>query len=206
MSDRDLRDLIDTGDLDPIEEDRLRRVHDLLMQAGPPAELPPALANPGEPPSAEIVQFPSLPKRRWAVAAVAAAAVAVAAFGGGYLFGHSKARPASFNAERVVEMTSPQQGVAGLAVLRVERADAAHNWPMELTVQGLPEQPQRQAYYELWLTKGGKPILVCATFRVHGKSTTVRVSVPYSLKGFDGWVVTSHTPGQAEPGPVVLTT
>jgi hypothetical protein len=206
MSDRDLRDLIDTGDLDPIEEDRLRRVHDLLMQAGPPAELPPALANPGEPPSAEIVQFPSLPKRRWGVIALVAAAIGFAAFGGGYLFGHSKAQPASFGAARITEMHPLQSGVAGLAVLKVGNADSVGNWPMELTVQGLPEQPQRQAYYELWLTKGGKPILVCATFRVHGKSTTVRVSVPYSLKGFDGWVVTSHTPGQAEPGPVVLTT
>jgi hypothetical protein len=41
---------------------------------------------------------------------------------------------------------------------------------------------------------------------VHGKTTTVHLSVPYSFKGFDGWVVTKHVPGQAEPGPVVLTT
>ena len=77
---------------------------------------------------------------------------------------------------------------------------------MEMTVTGLPEQPQRAAYYELWLTKNGKPTLPCGTFRVHGKTTTVRFTVPYSLKGVDGWVVTAHQPGEAEPGKVVLTT
>ena len=37
-------DLIDSDDLSPEEELRLRRVHELLLQAGPPADLPPALA------------------------------------------------------------------------------------------------------------------------------------------------------------------
>ena len=202
----DLRDIIDTDDLDPREEERLRRVHELLLAAGPPAELPPELANPGEPPSAEIVQFPSLPQRRWGVIALVAAAIGFAAFGGGYLFGHSKAKPAAFAPERVVEMHPLKSGVAGLAVLRVAKADSVGNWPMEMTVQGLPEQPQRTAYYELWLTKDGKPVLSCGAFRVHGKTTTVHMSVPYSFKGVDGWVVTKHEPGQAEPGQVVLTT
>lgn len=202
----DFKDLIDTEDLDPREEARLRRVHELLLQAGPPAELPPELANPGEPPSAEILQFPSLPKRRWGVIALVAAAIGFAAFGGGYLFGHSKAQPTAFGAKRVVEMHPQQAGVAGLAVLKVAAKDSVGNWPMELTVQGLPEQPQQAAYYELWITKNGKPTQVCGVFRVHGKTTTVRMSVPYSFKGVDGWVVTKHEPGQAEPGPVVLTT
>ena len=203
----EFEDFIDVESLEPDEAERLRRVHDLLLEAGPPAELPPRRERPGETPSGEIIQFPSLPKRRWAVAAVAAAAVAVAAFGGGYLFGHSKARPAAFTPERVVEMSSPHQGVAGLAVLRVERPDAAHNWPMELTVQGLPPQKQRNAYYELWLVQKGKPDLPCGVFRVHDtKTTTVRLSVPYSFKHARGWVVTRQQPGGQDPGPVVLTT
>jgi hypothetical protein len=202
----EFEDLIDVEGLDPVEADRLRRVHDLLLEAGPPAELPPRLERPGEPPSAEIVQFPSLPKRRWAVAAVAAAAVAVAAFGGGYLFGHSKAKPAAFHAERVVEMHPLHAGVAGLAVLKVGNHDSVGNWPMELTAQGLPVQHQRNAYYELWLTQNGTPVLACGVFRVHGKTTTVRFTVPYTFKGIDGWVVTAHAPGAPEPGPIVLTT
>ena len=63
-------ELVGGDDLTPEEEVRLRRVHDLLVQAGPPADLPPALETPTAPPEAEIVQFPLLPRRRWAVAAL----------------------------------------------------------------------------------------------------------------------------------------
>jgi hypothetical protein len=201
----DLRDLIDVEGLDPDEERRLQRVHELLLQAGPPAELPPELTGPSTP-SAEIVQFPLLPGRRWAVGALIAATVAVAAFGGGYLFGHSKSKPSAFAAVNVEEMHAPQAGVAGFAVLRIAHGDSVGNWPMQITVSGLPQQRQRAAYYELWLTKHGKPVAPCGTFRVHGKTTTVRFTVPYQLKHYDGWVVTKDRPGEPEPGRVVLTT
>ena len=88
MSDFD--DLVDADGLDPEEEARLRHVHELLVQAGPPPDLPPALEQAPDEQEAEIVQFPLLPRRRWAVAAVAAATLALLAFGGGYLTGHSK--------------------------------------------------------------------------------------------------------------------
>ena len=39
----DFKDLIDADGLDPEEEARLRHVHELLVQAGPPPDLPPAL-------------------------------------------------------------------------------------------------------------------------------------------------------------------
>ena len=42
-------DLIDRDGLDVAEEARLRRVHDLLVQAGPPPELPPAHSTPAAP-------------------------------------------------------------------------------------------------------------------------------------------------------------
>jgi hypothetical protein len=38
------------------------------------------------------------------------------------------------------------------------------------------------------------------------RTTTVRLSVPYNFKGFDGWVVTRQDAGAQDPGPVVLTT
>src|SRR5436190_2783513 len=99
---RDFDDLVDTEGLDPDEELRLRRVHDLLVEAGPPADLPPALERvPDEPPPGEIVQFPLLPKRRWAAAAVAAAAVAAAAFGAGFLVGDRGSPSGSVEAARV---------------------------------------------------------------------------------------------------------
>jgi len=42
----EFRELIDPNDLSPEEEARLRRVHELLQQAGPPPDLPPALLEP----------------------------------------------------------------------------------------------------------------------------------------------------------------
>jgi len=200
-------DIVDTQGLSPDEEARLRRVHELLVEAGPPADLPPTLAEPSAPPEAEIIQFPLLPRRRWAVAFVATAAVVAVAFGGGYLFGHSKSPSARFAARSVVPMHPVSTGAAGLAVLKLAGQDSVGNWPMEMAVTGLPKQSARGAYYELWLTKGGgKPVALCGSFRVHGKTTTVRFSVPYELSRYDGWVVTAVGPHEADPGRVVLTT
>ena len=84
-----------------------------------------------------------------------------------------------------------------LALLRVAKADSAGNWPMELEVTRLPEQADRGAYYELWLTRNSRPVEPCGTFRVHGKTTRVRFSVPYSFEGIDGWVITKQTPRRA---------
>jgi hypothetical protein len=197
-------DLVGSDDLSPEEELRLRRVHDLLLAAGPPAELPPGLHAPGAPPTAQVVQF-VLPRRRLAVALIAAATLAIAAFGGGYVFGHGKAKPTAFAAERVIDMHATGAGNA-LAVLKVAPADSVGNWPMRMTVQGLPQQSQRSAYYELWLTKKGKPSVSCGTFRVHGNATTFDLTIPYSLRKYDGWVVTAEIPGGHEPGRAVLTT
>jgi len=198
----ELRDIIDFDDLSPDERERLQRVHELLLQAGPPVELPPELEQPTDAPDAEVIAFPLLPKRRVGAAMLLAAAAAAAALAGGFVWGHSKAKPASLAAERIVSM----HGNGALAVLKVGRDDSVGNWPMEMSVSGLPAQTQRTAYYELWLTQDNGPNLPCGSFRVHGKTTTVRLSVPYSFKHASGWVVTRQAPGGAEPGPVVLTT
>ena len=91
----------------PSEEARLRRVHDLLVQAGPPPDLPPALERTPEAAEAEIVQFPLLPKRRWVAAALVAATVAALAFGGGYLFGDSKGPSAVRGRQRSCRCAAP---------------------------------------------------------------------------------------------------
>jgi hypothetical protein len=194
-------DMVDREGLAPDEEERLRRVHELLVQAGPPPDLPPGLERPPTAPAeAEIVQFPLLPRRRLTLAAVAAIALIVLAFGGGYIVGHSK--PTSFTATRAV----PMHGANALAVLKLAPKDSAGNWPMQLEVNNLPTQSDPRAYYELWLTRKGKAVAPCGTFRVNARMTTVRLSVPYSLKGYDGWIVTRQDAGVHTPGPVVLTT
>ena len=194
-------DLIDSQGLSSDEEERLRRVHDLLVQAGPPPDLPPGLERPPTAPAEpEVVQFPLLPRRRWPLVAVAAAALVVLAFGGGYLIGHAK--PTSFATKRAV----PMHGGNAVALLRIAPKDSAGNWPMQLEVNNLPTQQDSRAYYELWLSRNGKPIAPCGTFRVNERTTTLRLSVPYKFKGFDGWVVTRQDAGKRDPGPVVLTT
>jgi hypothetical protein len=196
-------DMVDREGLAPDEEERLRRVHDLLVQAGPPADLPPGLERPPTAPAdAELVQFPLVPARRWTLAAAAAVALIVLGFGGGYLVGYGKTKPVSFATKRVV----PMHGGHALALLRLAPKDGAGNWPMELEVNNLPTQKDPGAYYELWLTRNGKPIAPCGSFRVNATTTTVRLSVPYDFKRFDGWVVTRQPAGKHDPGTVVLTT
>ena len=172
----EFNDIVDTDGPRPSEEARLRRVHDLLVQAGPPPDLPPALeARRPRRPRPRSIQFPLLPRRRWAVAAVAAAALALLAFGGGYLLGHSKAKPATFARSRRADARAA--GRSRSCVSRRPTRSATGRW--RSTVGGLPKQHGRSAYYELWLTKDGKPVAPCGSFRVHGKNTTVRFSVPY---------------------------
>jgi hypothetical protein len=196
-------DLVGSDDLTPEEETRLRRVHELLLEAGPPPELTRALAEPAAAPDeAEVLHFP-LP-RRLAVSLVAAAAIVIAGFGIGYLVGHAKTKPESFAAKRVVSMHGSTPG--GVGVLRIAERDDVGNWPMELQVRGLPKQPRRSASYELWLTKNGKPVADCGSFRVDAGETTVRLSVPYRFSEYDGWVVTVQPHGDGAPGPIVLTT
>lgn len=196
-------DLVDLEGLDPAEVARLRRAHELLVQAGPPPDLPPALERPPSAPAeAEIAAFPMLPRRRWPLIAVAAAALVVLAFGGGYLVGHAKKKATSFETKFVV----PMHGTNAVAFLRVAPKDDAGNTPMELEVNNLPQQKRQGDFYELWLTRNGKAIVPCGVFRVNQRTTTVRLSVPYNFRHFQGWVVTSQRAAQDMPGPVVLST
>ncbi|HVV57973.1 MAG TPA: anti-sigma factor [Gaiellaceae bacterium] len=202
-------DLVDTSDLDPDEEARLRRVHELLLQAGPPAELPPSLEHPPtERPqtSAEVIPFPRTAGRRMRAYALVAAAAAAVVFGGGFLLGHSKAKEASFDAVRVVPMHGVGTASGSTASIRIANRDSVGNWPMLISVSGLPKQSNPASYYELWLTRNGKAIAPCGGFRVRGGHATVELTVPYTLKRFDGWVVTASVPGHRDPGTVVMTT
>src|SRR2546430_14114390 len=87
----DFRDLVGAG-LTPEERERLERVHDLLVEAGPPPELPPALIDPSRQLDAPVVQ---LPRRRIGAVIALAAALALAAFLGGYLAGQNEIGRAS---------------------------------------------------------------------------------------------------------------
>lgn len=171
------------ADLPAGERERLRRVHDLLVEAGPPPELPEALRP--LPSSERPNVFPLFPRRRWAAAAALAAALAAAAFGAGYLVGDREETAA---AERVVVMVGTEAAESARASLAVFEQDDAGNWPMELTVRGLPALPAGQTY-ELWLTRNGELADPCGTFAATGGTTVVPLNAPYKLRRYDGWVI-----------------
>jgi Anti-sigma-K factor rskA len=179
----DLRELV--GDDVPAEElQRLSKVHDLLVRAGPPPELPAALA---EAPEQGTVSL--LPKHRWRTIAALAAALALAAFGVGWLV--AAAGDSRGESLPKVEFRVPMQGTAAapnaVASIAVLELDEAGNWPMAMTVRGLPRLPANQRY-ELWLTKDGKLIQSCGTFHAGG-DTVVYLNAPFKLRG-KGWAVT----------------
>jgi hypothetical protein len=198
MTDKpDFRELV--GDLPEEERARLERVHELLIAAGPPPELPPTLVEPDLDPREENVQF--LPRRRAGFVLGIAAAVGVAAFLGGFLAGRTKE---PFTQVFDVPMQGTTLAATASATINVGKADEAGNWPLKVVVRGLKPLPKGQ-YYEMFLTKGHKPAATCGTFRVVQGGDSVRLNAPYNFRSFDGWVVTREVPGSGKH-PVVLTT
>lgn len=201
----DFRELVG-DDLPADEEPRLRRAHELLLEAGPLPELPPGLAYPTLE-GARRRERPLfvLPRRRAGAALALAAAIALVAFLGGYVAGYSKDdETASFSADKSVTLHGTSRDPGAVAVVRIGREDANGNVPMLVTVRGLRALPS-SGYYTLALTKNGTPVVTCGTFRVSaGGSTTVRLAVAYEVGRFDGWVVTEYRHGR-EAEPIVLT-
>jgi hypothetical protein len=169
---------------DPVERDRLRRVHQLLLSVDPPPEASPALR---EPPAAEPVRL--VPRRRRTALALLAAALAATAFGAGWL---ASARSDDVQAEAVIPMAGTAQAVGATASIELLPQDESGNWPMNVLVRGLTPSRDRSDYYELWLTKDGKLADPCGRFTVHTGLTKIVLSVPYGLRKYDGWVVTRH--------------
>jgi Anti-sigma-K factor rskA, C-terminal len=193
----DFRDLVG-DDLSPEERARLQRVHDLLIQAGPPPELTPALADPD---TAEPEMPIQLPRRRAGALLALAATIALLAFLGGFLAGQ---RGEKFSVERSLPMHGTGLAQNASATLDLGKLDQSGNWPLRVVVRGLKPLP-KHGYYEMWLTKHGRPVATCGTFDVGNGESTVRLNAPYDLRSYDGWVVTREVP-HSGTHPVVLTT
>lgn len=181
----DLRDLVGddvTGD----ELARLGRVHDLLVRSGPPPELPGDLAEPPEPDATVAL----LPRRHWRPLAALAAALALAAFGAGWLA--SSARDSDGEAFPAIDFRVAMHGTPAapnaVASIAVAERDEAGNWPLAMTIRGLPDLPDG-VEYELWLTKDGRLAALCGPFRTDGEDIAY-LNAPYRLRRYDGWVVT----------------
>ena len=176
---------------DERERERLRRVHELLLSVDAPPERSPTLG-------AAALPKPALlqPRRHGRVLALLAAALAVAAFGAGYLAGGRDAAP-----ERVITMGGTGSERDATASIELLPQDKAGNWPMRVLVRRLAPSRDRSDFYELWLTENGKPLASCGRFIVAGGLTTVTLTVPYGLRRYDGWVVT-----RAGSDEILLTT
>jgi hypothetical protein len=183
----DFRDLVG-DDLSPEEEERLRRVHDLLVAAGPPPELSPEFES-LEAPEDEIKVYPHLPRRRLAAAIVLAAAVAAIAFGAGYLVADNGS--GGFPTEALVPMHPPSGTSPARASIALGKVDSAGNWPMLFRITNLPTQTSGH-FYQLWLTHPDGTRVSCGAFRMTDKTTTVRLNAPYKLSREDGWIVTDE--------------
>ena len=184
MSDKPLEpsfelDALVGDDLEPEERARLLRVHEMLLEAGPPPELTPDLRAPQGHPRTTVIPFP---RRRRAAVLLIAAAFTLAVFGAGWLGG---AHGNTADVARTIAMSGPGGARASLDVLR---ADRAGNWPMVLKISGLAALPVGQTY-ALWLTKRGKLEASCGTFTVGAGTTTVDLNAPYHLKEYDGWII-----------------
>jgi Anti-sigma-K factor rskA len=187
-------------DLSPEERERLERVHELLVTAGPPPELPPRLVQP-DLDSREESAVTFLPRRRTGLLLGLAAAIALIAAVGGFVAG--RAKESSFPTVATVPMKGTPLASNAAATIDIGEVDSSGNWPLKVVVHGLKPLPKGE-YYEMFLTRGGKPAVTCGTFRLSsGKS--VRLNAPYRLSRFDGWIVTLERPG-SNRHPVVLRT
>jgi hypothetical protein len=189
------------------ERERLRGVHDLLVAAGPPAELGPELEAVPWPEEAlaplGLTRRAGTRKRSPFLLAAAIVTVAVAAF----LIGQASAPKSAdtIDTQRVVKLEGTALDNDALATLELGGRDRAGNWPMVLRATGLQPLPDG-GYYDLYLTRKGKPIALCGSFNVGRGEVTVRFTAAYALEHFDrnGWVVTRQIPPNHKPTDVVL--
>jgi hypothetical protein len=143
--------------------------------------------------------------RRGAALLLAAALAVAVVFIGGYLVGNRDGGTSpSPPPVRTLELHGTSAAKGAFASLRLGSAEEG-NWPMTLTVVGLPTLPAR-GYYEVFLVRNGKPWAPCGSFVVQRSDVgfTVTLNAPYALHPGDSWVVTKQLPGTSGPGQPVL--
>jgi Anti-sigma-K factor rskA, C-terminal len=193
-------------DVPPDERERLRRTHELLLEAGPLPELSPEMdAVPWPDDALQPLLGRRRPKKGRRVLLLAAALVTAVVVG--FVLGQATTSTDSsaINARKTVELRGTPLASGALATLKLGKPDEAGNWPMVLHVSGLPTLP-KGGYYALYLTKGGRPLVSCGTINVSG-ATSVRLSAAYVLETFDkdGWVIVRQTPANHfRPNQIVL--
>ena len=192
-------DLIET-DVSGAERDRLEKVHELLVVAGPPPELSPKLE--AGPTLAMTMSRPAKPRGRRIALLAAMLAILAVAFVLGYVAGNHGGGLAS---AQTMQLSGTHASPTALASLQILPSDTSGNWPMKLTATGLPKLG-RTGYYEVFLVRNGKIYAPCGSFvsRGAGRGIDVTLNAPYDLQPHDTWVVTEQKRGDHTAGTVVL--
>ena len=186
------------SDVEASERARLQRVHSLLVHAGPPPEISPSIAS--GPTLGMTMSRRARPVRRRVLLLAAALLVLGVVFLGGYITGNGGGKTAG----TVLKLTGTPSAPSAFASLQIEPVDSAGNWPMRLSVKGLPKL-HGHWYYEVFLMRNGKPYAPCGSFKVAtDQVTVVQLNAPYRLMHSDTWVVTKQPPDSNAPGKVVL--
>ncbi len=189
------------SDIGREERDRLRHVHDLLVQAGPPPELPPHIES-GPTLAMTLSRRPRKATRRVALLAAALCVLALV-FLGGYVAGN---RGGGLASSRTVQLHGTAAAPGALASLKIQTADSAGNLPMTLTATGLPQLGPKD-YFEVYLYRNGKIFAPCGTFVAKPgteNAVLVTLNAPYELEPGDTWVVTQHAWDAPGAGTIVL--
>lgn len=183
------------------ERQRLEHVHDLLLRAGPPAELTPELE--AGPTLAMTLGRRRRSIRPRAMLLLAAALVVLLVFLGGYAVGNRGGGSASAIRAKLIAFKGTAAAPHARASLDVWRPHDG-NWGMTLSVEGLRKLPLPR-YYEVYVLRHGRILGSCGTFRVAGpEPVKVNLNAPYPLEHGDTWVVTRQGAGGSEPGTTVL--
>ena len=193
----DFHDLVG-NELEPGERERLERVHDILIAAGPPPELPQQLSEPPRP-QGKLVD---LARHRLRTGLVLAAALLITTFAVGYLFG---ARGEDTSSESVPVTTQVVLGNSAerLVVVGIGDRDSSGNWPMTVQVEGFDQLPKGD-YYTLFMTRNGKPVVTCGTFNVSKDGLTrISFSIAYDIDRFDGLMLAKYSAEQRESTPLL---
>ena len=190
------------------ERERLLQAHELLLQAGPPAEVPPELRKAPQMGVVNLQERRRVMKRRTLVLLAAALAV-VAVFFAGYAVSSQRhngggGKPSA--APQVISLKGTALAPRARASLQVWHSRDG-NLPMRLQVVGLRRLPPH-SYYDVYLVRNGQlePWGRCGSFVVGGSSRvlTLKFNAPYGHEKGDSWVVTRPGPGNTEPGKTVL--
>lgn len=183
------------------ERQRLQHVHELLLQAGPPPELTPELQ---QAPKLEALlgRRRRVVKQR-ALLLLAAALCLILVFFAGYAVANHGSGGSASPPLKELSLKGTSLAPQAQAVLDIWRPKDG-NWPMKLSVVGLPKLPAR-TYYEVYVVRDGHILGSCGSFRVGRRgAVTTRLNAPYPLEHGDSWIVTRLSVGGSEPGKPVL--